>query len=76
MSNSFSLVEEECFPYESGKQSCPHSYLRAKTLDEANCHARRNVSRIEFYKVGPAYSLRNETDIMIEIYKFGPVQGI
>lgn len=27
------------------------------------------------YRVGPAYSLNNETDIMIEIMESGPVQG-
>lgn len=25
--------------------------------------------------MGPAYSLNNETDIMYEIYHYGPVQG-
>lgn len=27
------------------------------------------------YKMGPAYSLNNATDIMTEIYYYGPVQG-
>lgn len=27
------------------------------------------------YKMGPAYSLNNETDIMWEIFHYGPVQG-
>lgn len=28
------------------------------------------------YKMGPAYSLNNETDIMLEIFHYGPVQGV
>jgi hypothetical protein len=31
--------------------------------------------RETLYKMGPAYSLNNETDIMWEIYHYGPVQG-
>lgn len=26
--------------------------------------------------MGPAYSLNNETDIMLEIFHYGPVQGM
>jgi hypothetical protein len=33
------------------------------------------VDRTDFYKMGPAYSLRNETDIKYEIFHYGPVQG-
>lgn len=33
------------------------------------------MERTEKYRVAPAYRLGNETDIMYEIYKSGPVQG-
>lgn len=32
--------------------------------------------RESLYKMGPAYSLNNETDIMWEISTYGPVQGL
>lgn len=72
----FSIVEESCFPYAPAKQNCRFELLSAKTLEDARCYAPRNASRTELYKVGPAYSFKNETDIMIEIQKQGPVQGI
>lgn len=33
------------------------------------------MERTDKYRTGPAYRLGNETDIMYEIYKSGPVQG-
>lgn len=38
------------------------------------CEVRDN-EKDSLYKMGPAYSLNNETDIMWEIYHYGPVQG-
>lgn len=35
----------------------------------------RHLKKTNKYKVGPAYRLGNETDIMYEIMKSGPVQG-
>lgn len=35
----------------------------------------RSDGRDALYKMGPAYSLNNETDIMWEIFHYGPVQG-
>lgn len=42
----------------------------------AGCRPPANPLRKELYKVGPAYRLGNETDIMVEILTSGPVQGI
>lgn len=39
------------------------------------CELPTKVPRDHLYRVGPAYSLNNETDIMIEIFESGPVQG-
>lgn len=39
-----------------------------------NCAVHEN-EQDSLYKMGPAYSLNNETDIMWEIYNYGPVQG-
>lgn len=44
-------------------------------LEVARCDPPANPLRKELYKVGPAYRLGNETDIMIEILTSGPVQG-
>lgn len=39
------------------------------------CSVPDNRQSEALYKMGPAYSLNNETDIMWEIYNYGPVQG-
>lgn len=39
------------------------------------CQLPTKVPRDHLYRVGPAYSLNSETDIMIEIFESGPVQG-
>lgn len=70
----FSVVDEDCFPYIAGVNRC--KVKRTDTLQTANCNLPTKVPRKQLYKVGPAYSLNNETDIMIEIYDSGPVQGM
>lgn len=45
-------------------------------MEAAGCRPPANPLRKELYKVGPAYRLGNETDIMVEILTSGPVQGI
>lgn len=42
---------------------------------QVGCQLPTKVPRDHLYRVGPAYSLNNETDIMIEIFESGPVQG-
>lgn len=68
-----SLVDEECFPYIAAPGHC--KVQRTSTLSSVGCQLPSKVPRDHMYRVGPAYSLNNETDIMIEIRESGPVQG-
>lgn len=68
-----SLVDEECFPYSAVPSHC--KVQRTSTLSSIGCQLPTTVPRDHMYRVGPAYSLNNETDIMIEIMESGPVQG-
>ncbi|XP_076297531.1 putative peptidase C1-like protein F26E4.3 [Lasioglossum baleicum] len=69
----FGLVEESCYPWTGSSEQCN---LRKRTnLRGAGCPAASNPLRTELYKVGPAYRLGNETDIMQEILTSGPVQA-
>lgn len=68
----FSVTDEDCYPYEASVGRC-----RAKKNDNLRtlqC-ALPDDRHDGFYKMGPAYSLNNETDIMFEIFHYGPVQG-
>lgn len=68
----FSVADEDCYPYEASVGRC-----RAKKNDNLRtlqCALPDN-RHDGFYKMGPAYSLNNETDIMFEIFHYGPVQG-
>jgi hypothetical protein len=67
------LIEEECLPYTAKVQTC--KIKPRDTLRTAGCGRPLNVPRTGLYKVSPAYSLNNETDIMTEIKKYGPVQA-
>jgi len=70
----FSVADEDCYPYEALVGRC-----RAKktdNLETLGCKLRENTVQDGLYKMGPAYSLNNETDIMWEIYHYGPVQGL
>ncbi|XP_076175124.1 putative peptidase C1-like protein F26E4.3 [Ptiloglossa arizonensis] len=69
----FGLVDEMCYPWRGRNEHCK---LRKKTdLKNAGCSPPMNPLRTELYKVGPAYRLGNETDIMQEILTSGPVQA-
>ena len=68
----FSVADEDCYPYEASVGRC-----RAKKTDNLRsmqCAVPDN-RHDGLYKMGPAYSLNNETDIMWEILHYGPVQG-
>lgn len=69
----FSLVDNDCYPYTAEPSRC--KIHRLDTLSSAGCELPSKVPRDHFYRVGPAYSLNNESDIMIEILESGPVQG-
>lgn len=66
------MADEDCYPYVASVERC-----RAKKSD--NLRTLQCSTLIDekdtLYKMGPAYSLNNETDIMWEIYHYGPVQG-
>lgn len=69
-----SLVDDECYPYSAEASRC--KIRRTDTLSSAGCKLPQKVPRDHMYRVGPAYSLNNESDIMAEIYESGPVQGM
>lgn len=69
----FRLVDEECFPYEATDKKC--TIKKKGRLLEAGCSAPPYKDRKNRYTVSPAYRLGNETDIMYEITRSGPVQG-
>ncbi|KZC09063.1 PREDICTED: uncharacterized peptidase C1-like protein F26E4.3 [Dufourea novaeangliae] len=69
----FGLVDEECYPWLDSEGHCK---IRKRTdLIGAGCSPPLNPLRKGLYKVGPAYRLGNETDIMQEILTSGPVQA-
>lgn len=70
-----SLVNEECFQYQEKETACRFRLRGNNTLRTMRCRIPSSRPSEELYKMGPAYSLRNENDIMWEIYENGPVQG-
>lgn len=70
---NFRLVDDECYPYVGETSRC--KVKRYDTLKSAGCTLPTKVPRENLYRVGPAYSLNNESDIMLEIMESGPVQG-
>lgn len=70
----YRVVNDDCYPYIAGVNKC--KVKRTDNLITAGCNLPTKVPRNHLYRVGPAYSLNNETDIMIEIMESGPVQGI
>lgn len=68
------MVDEACYPYIAQSSHC--KVHRNDTLSSAGCELPKNVPRDHLYRVGPAYSLNNESDIMAEILESGPVQGM
>ncbi|XP_074042545.1 secreted Wg-interacting molecule [Leptinotarsa decemlineata] len=69
----YGLVDEECFPYVGRNEPC--TIKRQGSLARAGCRPPKYGDRKSRYTVGPAYRLGNETDIMYEITKSGPVQA-
>ncbi|XP_017768162.1 PREDICTED: tubulointerstitial nephritis antigen-like [Nicrophorus vespilloides] len=69
----FGVVNEECLPYtgSTGKCGIPVN----GNLLTARCIPPENKYRKDYYRTAPAYRLGNETDIMFEIMKSGPVQA-
>uniref|UniRef100_A0A1L8DP85 Putative cysteine proteinase tin-ag n=1 Tax=Nyssomyia neivai TaxID=330878 RepID=A0A1L8DP85_9DIPT len=67
------LANEECYPYEASRSKC--RVHRGADLVSLKCQLPSKVPRQHFYQMGPAYSLNNETDIMAEIQRSGPVQA-
>uniref|UniRef100_A0A1I8Q6H8 SMB domain-containing protein n=1 Tax=Stomoxys calcitrans TaxID=35570 RepID=A0A1I8Q6H8_STOCA len=68
------VLDENCYPYVGDRETCK-VYHKKRSLSSYGCRPAPGVDRDEFYTVGPAYSIRNETDIMAEIYNSGPVQA-
>ncbi|CAO1329683.1 unnamed protein product [Diamesa hyperborea] len=68
-------VDEDCYPYVAKVNTCRVPDKRQSTLRSLGCSLPTKVARTDLYKMGPAYSLNNETDIMAEIYHHGPVQA-
>ncbi|XP_058054354.1 uncharacterized peptidase C1-like protein F26E4.3 isoform X1 [Anopheles bellator] len=68
------VVNEECHPYVAAKNECKIN--ADDTLVSAGCELPIHVNRTALYRMGPAYSLNNETDIMTEIKERGTVQAI
>ena len=56
----FSGVDEDFYPYEGIVTNC----------------STRPIFKSQIYKMGPAYALNKESDIMWEILHHGPVQGM
>lgn len=69
----FGLVDEDCYPWIGKNEKC--KLRKRNSLKTAHCGNPPNPLRTELYKVGPAYRLGNETDIMQEILTSGPVQA-
>lgn len=68
------LVPDNCYPWESGRQS----ECRVRTLKkrlEAACPVNPQSERALLHRVGPVYRIDTEKGIMYEIMKSGPVQG-
>lgn len=68
-------MDESCYPYKARTDNCKLTQSSRK-LSAHGCYQKDNSGRDELYTLGPAYSLKNETDIMAEIFHSGPVQAI
>ncbi|TGZ53146.1 putative peptidase C1-like protein F26E4.3 [Temnothorax longispinosus] len=67
------LVDEDCYAWTGKNDQC--RLRKRSNLNAAGCRNPSHPLRTELYKVGPAYRLGNETDIMQEILTSGPVQA-
>lgn len=70
---SFRLVDDACYPYIGQPGHCKVRHY--DSLSSAGCKLPTKVPRDHLYRVGPAYPLEGENDIMVEIKKSGPVIG-
>lgn len=57
------------------RETCKTGVSRHRKLSLFGCRLPLESDRDDFYTVGPAYSIKNETDIMAEIFHSGPVQA-
>lgn len=75
----YGVVDEECYRYNSGSGSVDQCRLPKKTnLRTARCSIPQDPfypPRTDLYRMGPAYRLGSENDIMYEIMESGPVQA-
>lgn len=71
----FGLVDDACYPWTGNQTTC--RLPKKSTLTTARCAPlpSQHTLRTELYKVGPAYRLKSEEDIMDEIMESGPVQA-
>ncbi|CAH1163468.1 unnamed protein product [Phaedon cochleariae] len=70
---TYGLVDEDCFPYVGRNENC--FIKRQGNLLQSRCKPPLYGNRKARYGVGPAYRLGNESDIMYEITRSGPVQA-
>ncbi|KAK6638876.1 hypothetical protein RUM43_007146 [Polyplax serrata] len=70
----FGLVDESCYPWTGTPTKC--KIPKRATLITANCPPVSGQGlRTDLYRVGPAYKIQSEGDIMEEIIQSGPVQA-
>ena len=70
----YSVLDANCYPYIGARDTCKVHHRR-RSLSDNGCRPAPGVDRDDLYTVGPAYSIKNETDIMAEIFHSGPVQA-
>lgn len=70
--NRLGVADEDCYPYLAKVDRCRAT--KTANLRTMQCELQPS-GRETLYKMGPAYSLNNETDIMWEIFNYGPVQA-
>lgn len=73
------MVDEPCYPYTAKSGFLERCRLpKRSNLLTARCNPPahpQTVLRTDLYRMGPAYRLGSEQDIMYEIMESGPVQG-
>lgn len=68
------MLDESCYPYAGQRDTCKVHH-KSRSLSANGCRPAAEIDRDDLYTVGPAYSIRNESDIMAEIFNSGPVQA-
>lgn len=75
----FGVVDEPCYPYTAASGFLERCRLpKRSNLLTARCNPPahpQTVLRTDLYRMGPAYRLGSEQDIMYEIMESGPVQA-